>query len=366
MNRKLLYILFGFASLFILYRLYFTEGKKAEGTISVSVHPVVQQDVNIEFKTLGTVEAYSSVDIKSMVTGPLLRTGFQEGDTVKPNQVLFEIDPRPFMITLSETHATLARDKATLIDDELKLKRNEQLVKKGFIAKQDYDTLSANVQSAKAAVKADEAAVFNATLQLQYTTIRAPLSGKTGNILLKPGSIVKANDTNALVTINQINPIYIVFSVSQDKLLPIQENLKQGDVFVQAIINGYDVQNGKLAFIDNNISTTTGTIQLKAIFPNPSQLLWPGEYVSVTVPIKRLLHALLIPSLALSTSQNGFYVYVIDQTLTAHQHKVKPGPTIGDETLIEAGLKPGDNVVVAGQLKLLEGTKVNVSHLQEP
>lgn len=361
MKRKhLIYILSGCIALYLIVH-FFPSGKKAQGEVVVSVSPVIQKDVLVNLQTIGTVQAYSSVDIKSMVTGPLLSTGFKEGEVVEQDQVLFVIDPRQFQASLDQAKAALARDQATLANTQLQVERNTPLLKKGFIAKQDYDTLVANAKSAAATVQADQAAVENAEVQLGYTTIRAPIPGKTGNILLKPGSVIKANDTGALVTINQINPIYVSFSVPQTKLTSIQENMRTGSVPVKAILNNNQIETGALTFVDNTVDVATGTIQLKATFPNKSRRLWPGQYVTVDVPIENIKQALLIPTLALLAGQKGFYVYVVDQDSVVHFRLVTPGPTVENQTVIEQGLKAGERVITAGQLRVKEGTRVDIS-----
>lgn len=361
MKKKYVYIAAGVIFVYIVIRVLMHSGAQQNPNAQgVSVAPVVQQNVVINMQTIGTVQAYSTVDVKSMVTGPLLRAGFKEGDFVEKDQVLFEIDPRSFEAALNQAKANLARDQATLTNNELQVERNTPLLKKGYIAKQDYDTLVANKKSIEATVKADEASVENAALQLSYATIRAPIPGKTGNILLKVGSVIKANDTGALVTINQISPIYVAFSIPQNKLPGIQESLRHGAVKVKAIIRSDQTEEGDVTFVDNSVDVATGTIQLKATFPNELRRLWPGQYVTVDLPVERLQNALLIPSLAILTGQQGFYVYVIDENNIAHLRVVKPGSAVGSQTVIEAGLKVGEKVVTSGQLRLKEGTPVRV------
>ncbi|RDI37208.1 efflux RND transporter periplasmic adaptor subunit [Aquicella lusitana] len=360
MKQKLtyIYIAAGLIFLLLIYYFFFTGHEKQQTEVNVSVSPVIQKDVEVNIQTIGTVQAYATVDIKSMVTGPLLKTGFKEGDVVEENQLLFQIDPRQFAASLNQAKATLARDQATLANAELQVKRNAPLLKRGFVARQDYDTLLANAKSAAATVKADEAAVENAQLQLDYTTVRAPIPGKTGNILLKPGSVIKANDTTPLVTINQINPIYVSFAVPQNKLPALQKRLQSGPLQVKTILNDGHIERGEVTFVDNTVDTTTGTIQLKATFANENRRLWPGQYVTVDLPIEHLQNALLVPSLALLTGQKGFYVYVIDASSIAHIRAVTPGSTVNNQTIIEHGLKKGEKVVTAGQLRLKEGTPV--------
>lgn len=363
--RYLIYFLSGCIILYLLFYFFFNEKEKFSPTIEVTVAKVLQRDVSINVHTLGTVQAYATVDIKSMVTGPLLSTSFKEGDVVEQGQVLFTIDPRPFTAAVSQAKANLARDQATFTNYQLQVSRNNALLKKGYVAKQDYDTINANMKAAAATVKADEAALENAELQLAYSTIRAPIPGKTGNILLKPGSVIKANDTVSLVTINQINPIYIAFSLPQTRLHAIQNSLRKGVVHVTAIINDERLEKGEITFIDNTVDITTGTIQLKATFANKERKLWPGQFVTVEVPIEHVKNAVLIPSPALLTGQNGFYVFVLDKNNVTHMKIVKPGDAVGEDTIITQGLTPGETIVTSGQLRLKEGSKVNINTSRE-
>lgn len=360
MKRKLLYSFLGCVLIYFVAHHFYSSRHKPEMTIEVATSAVAQRNVISNIQTIGTVQAYSSIDIKSMVTGPLLSTGFKEGEMVTQNQKLFVIDPRPFEAALDEAKANLLRDQATLSNNALQVKRNTPLVKKGFIARQDFDTLETNVKAMAATVKADEVAVENAQLQLSYATIEAPISGRTGSIMLKPGSLVKANDTNALVTINQVSPIYITFSIPQNKLPAILDNLQSNMKDVTATINAREAEVGQITFVNNSIDTTTGTVELKATFLNKQLHFWPGQYVTIDLPVDHLQSALLVPSLALLAGQQGFYVYVLDADSVAHVRQVTPGPAIGHETVIEKGLQAGDKVVISGQLKLQDGMKVNV------
>ena len=352
-------------ALLIGYALYYffvsTPPKSANGTITVTASRVLEEKTTVTAQTLGTVEAYASVEIKSMVTGSLINIGFQEGDMVEKDQILFEIDPRPFQAALSQANASQARDQATLKHDQMLLARNEQLVKKGYTSKQDYDSLATNVSAATAAVKASEAAAEHARLQLEYATIRAPITGKTGNISLKLGSVIKANDTIPLVVINQINPIYVTFTLPQNSLAALQTAKQQGSVEVKALLKNQLIETGELIFVDNRIDAATGTIQVKAAFKNTNHPLWPGQHVTVELPIERRTQALLIPSLAIMTSQQGFYVFVLDANKRAHRRNITPGAVVGQRTIIEKGLEKGDQVITSGQLRIQDGAEVSVN-----
>lgn len=345
----------------ILFWHYFIGNKEPiKPLVAVSVKPVKQQNVIVQFQTIGNVQPFATVDVKSMVTGQLVRVGFKEGDLVEKGQILFEIDRRPFQAAYDQANANLMRDEATLMNNKLQVERNAPLLKKAYVSKQDFDTLNATAKAAQATVNADKAAVDNAQLQLDYSLIRAPISGKTGSISLKLGSVIKANDTTALVTINQITPIYVTFSISQDKLPVIQTNLQQGNDSVSAVIANTTTETGKITFVDNTVAANTGTILLKATFQNANQMLWPGQFVNVNLPLEHYSNAILVPTLAVMTAQDGFYVIVVDDQSIAHIRSVKPGSTVDDKTIILDGLKPGEKVIVSGQLRVTDGMQVKV------
>ncbi len=362
-KRKLLfYFLIVMAAIYFATHAFLSKREKSQELIQVTTTPVIQRDVMVNVQAIGTVQAYSSVSIQSMVTGPLIQLGFKEGELVAENQILFSIDPRPFVAEVDQAKANLVRDQATLANVEAQVKRNFPLLKKGYIASQDYDSLVANAKSLAGTVQADAAAVQAAELQLSYTTIRAPVSGKTGVVSLRRGSIVKENDTTSLVTINQINPIYVVFSMPQQQLPAVMNRLQQqGTIPVTALINEKQSAQGKLTFVDNTIDPQTGTVQLKATFANAQQILWPGQFVTVDFPAEEIKQALLIPSLALITGQKGFFVFVIDKEAIVHLRVVTTGPVIQHHTVIQSGLKPGEKIITAGQLKLSGGMKVKIS-----
>lgn len=355
-----IYLVVGCVVLYLIYHFVSSRHVKEIPQTVVSISLVVQRNVNVTYQTIGTVQAYSSVEIKSMVTGPLISAGFKEGDIVNKDQVLFQIDPRQFADALDQAKAALARDQAILNNNNDQVKRNTPLVKKGYVDKQSYDTLVSNAKSLEATVLADQAAIESAQLNLNYATIRAPISGKTGNITLKPGSVIKANDTTPLVTINQINPIYVAFSIPSAKLGVIQDQLRKGDVVVRTFVNKTTIEQGKLVFIDNAVDTATGTIQLKAEFQNEDHRLWPGQYVTVDIGLENIPQAILVPSLAVLTAQKGFYVYVVDENSIAHIRYIKVGPSIADSIVIESGVQAGERVITAGQLRVNDGAKVKI------
>ncbi len=333
--------------------------KMKQVNVPITVAKVIQKNVNVPLTVIGNVQAYSTVNVQSLVDGQLLKTGFTQGDFVKKGQLLFQIDPRPFDAALKQAQATLAHDQAQLDNAQNMVKRNKMLSDKGYIAKQDYDQLVSNKLALEASIKADQAAITSAQLQLNYSTINSPIDGRTGSLQVYPGNIVKAAGNTTLVTITQINPIFVVFSVPQQYLDSLQEAMRKEKVVVYAKV-GDQTETGYLSFIDNTIDTTTGTVQLKATFPNENKMLWPGHYVTVTLPITHLNDALLIPNVAVQTGQSGTYVFVIEKQFARYQ-EVKLGPQLGNQVIVMKGLVPNELVATDGQLQLTDGSSVNIT-----
>lgn len=332
------------------------------GPVSISISQVIQQDVTVMAEAVGTVQAYNTVNVTSLVDGQLLSVGFKEGDMVQPGQILFQIDPRPFQVQLAQAQAGLAKDQASLSTAESALRRNAALLPQGFVAKQDYDTLKNNAAALAATIKADQATVANAQLQLSHATITAPIQGKTGSLLVQVGNLVKASNTNPLVIINQISPIYVAFTLPQEKLPYIQNEMAAGavPVYVEEKIQPDGMLQGTLGFIDNTVDPTTGSIQMKATFPNKDLKLWPGQFVNVKIPQIQIKNALLVPTDAVQAGPNGNYVYVVNANNTVSLRPVTPGASIGENTVITQGLKLGETIVTAGQLRLIDGAQVKV------
>jgi multidrug efflux system membrane fusion protein len=345
------------------YSGYFSSFQKAPAAktmaIKVTAAKVAEENLPLPIGAIGTVQAYSTVSVQSMVAGQLLKVGFKEGDYVKKGQLLFLIDPRPFIAALDQSKANLAHDEANLENAELQVQRNAPLVKKGYIAQQDFDQLVANQKAAQATVDADKAAINTAQLQLAYTKIQSPINGHTGSLQVYPGNIIQVANGTALVTITQIEPIYVSFSVPQQYLAAIQTQNATAPIGVTANIEGKTVQ-GKLSFIDNTVDTSTGTIQLKATFANTDHSLWPGEFVNVTLPTTILPNALIVPNNSIQAGQNGSYVYVINPNSTVTYQSIQTGPMVGNNTVVLKGLQAGQQVVLDGQLRLTNGSAVTV------
>jgi multidrug efflux system membrane fusion protein len=328
----------------------------------VSVATVVQKDVPVQVKTIGRVEAYSTVSVKAQVGGEITRVDFREGQDVKKGDLLFTIDSRPYEIALKQAASLLEKDRALLKNAEGDAKRYEELVQKDYVTKEQYDQLLANRAVLVASVKADEANVADARLQLERCQIRSPIDGRTGSLLIYPGNIIRANDTVSAVVIYQITPIYVAFSVPEQNLPKIKEFTAKGDLKVEAILSDINSASipGVLTFVDNSIDSATGTILLKATFPNKEQALWPGQFLNVVLTLTTEKSVIVVPSQAIQTSQNGQYVFVVKDDLTAEMRPVKVDRSAAEVTVVAEGLKAGEKVVTDGQLRLIPGARVEI------
>lgn len=352
--------------LFLCFLLFFSCSKSSQQKqpppVPVVVTQSVVKDVPIQITAIGNVEAYSSVVIKSRIEGQLIRANFKEGDEVKKGQLLFVIDPRPFEEAVRQAEANLLRDKAQLEFAKADLERYDELVKEELVSRQQYEKIRTTYESLKATVKADEAILNNARLQLNYCYIYSPIDGKIGSLLVHPGNMIKANDTQ-IATINQIIPIYVRFSVPEQELFRIKKAMSQGLLKTEAIVKGVDAnysKEGKVVFIDNAVDPATGTVKLKAEFANRDKILWPGQFVNVVLTLGIKDKAIVIPYRALQTGQKGQYVYVVKEDKTAEIREVQPGLRFGDEVTIEKGLNSGETIVVDGQLRLTPGARVEI------
>jgi multidrug efflux system membrane fusion protein len=328
----------------------------------VSVAPVVQKDVPLEITSVGRVEPILTVSVKALVGGEVTRVIFKEGQVVRKGDTLFTIDPRPFEIALKQAEALLEKDRALLQNAESDVARYAELVKKDYVTKEQYDALVANRDVLAAAVKADEAAAANARLQLEYTTVRSPIDGRTGSLLIDAGNIIKANDTNPAVVIYQMAPIYVQFSVPEQHLPRIKEYMGHESLKTEALpaAGGQAPKPGVLTFVDNAIDQTTGTIMLKATFENGEGVLWPGQFLNVRLILTTEKGAVTVPSQAVQTGQSGQYVYVVKEDKTVELRPVKVSRIFGADSLIDEGLKAGESVVTDGQLRLVPGSRVEI------
>jgi multidrug efflux system membrane fusion protein len=331
--------------------------------VPVVAVPAEQKDVPLQIKAIGNVEASNTVAVKTLVGGEIAEVYFREGQEVSRGSLLFRIDPRPFEAALRQAESALARDRAQALNAQEDAKRYATLSTKGFVSRQEYDKAKTNADALDAVVKADEAAVENARLQLEYTAIMSPIDGRTGSIQVKRGNIMKANDA-VLVTINQIAPINAAFSVPEQELAAIKRYQSSGELQVEARMpqSGTRPATGRLSFIDNAVNMTTGTILLKATFANTDRSLWPGQFVDVLLTLTTEKARVVVPTEAVQTGQQGQYVYVIKEDKTAELRIVTPARTYGSWTVIEKGVSAGETVVTDGQLRLVPGSKVEIKN----
>jgi multidrug efflux system membrane fusion protein len=338
------------------------ETKSKKGTL-VAVPVVVgraeAKDVPVEVRNIGNVEAYSTVTIRSQITGQIIQVHFQEGQEVKAGDLLFSIDPRPAQGALRHAQADLKRDEAQLVSARLEFERQKKLLANSIASQDDYEKAQAAFYGLEATVMADQSAISNATLNLEYTSIRAPIDGRTGNLMVKKGNIVKAPD-DSLVTINQVHPIYVTFSVPEQDLPEIRARMREVALPVQVGVPGDATATvqGELTFIDNSVDATTGRIKLKGTFTNENDVLWPGQFVQATLTLRTLPRAIVVPSHAVQSSQNGEFVFVVKADSTVQKRPVVIGLSLKDAIVIARGVEPGETVVTDGQLRLTEGAKV--------
>ncbi len=394
------------------------EEKKRPG-VPVKVATAIQKDVPVELRAIGNVEAYSAVSIKALVSGELAKVNFTEGQDVKKGDLLMDIDPRPFEAALRQAEANLGstmaqvqQAQANLIRDLAQVKQTEanlardmaqakyaaenaeryaSLVEKNYVAKEQYEQLRTNaealaatvqadkaavdnaqatlqadkaaLENAQAAVRASREAVENAKIQLGYCYIYSPMNGRTGNLFVKPGNIIKANDV-PIVTINQISPIYVTFSIPEQNLPEIKKYMAGGNLKVTAVIpnDEKNPQEGVLTFVDNAVDMTTGTIRLKGTFENREKRLWPGQFVNVILTLTTQPNAILVPSQAIQAGQEGPYVFVVKPDLTVESRPVAVGRSLDGLTVVTQGLQPGETVVTDGQIRLVPGAKVEIKN----
>lgn len=326
----------------------------------VTVSVAAQQAVPIELHAIGNAQAYRAVQVKSMVDGQIDRVLLKQGDYVHAGQLMFELDKRPFQAALDQAIGNLAKDQATAANNEANSKRAQALLKEGVLAVQDAQATQSAADASLAAVQADKAAVQTARVNLGYAEIRAPIEGRAGEILINLGNLVKANDTNPLTTINQIEPIYVSFNVPEADLDAVRSG-GLGKMPVQAAQpNSKQSETGTLSFVDNAVDATTGTIKLLATFPNRDRQLWPGEFLNLVLQVGMDPHAVVVPLAAIQTGPNGKFVYTVQADGTANVVAVNSPRNYRQLAVVESGIKPGDKVIVDGQMGVIPNNKVNV------
>lgn len=329
--------------------------------IPVTVGLAEQQDVPIYLSGIGTVQAFNTVTIKARVDGQLINVAFTEGQDVKAGDVLAQIDPRPFQAQLAGAKAQKARDEAQLANAKRDLDRFSNLLKRAFASQQQVDSQHALVDQLTAAIQGDQAAIDNAEVQLGYTTITSPINGRTGIRLIDAGNIVHASDATGLVMITQLHPIAVIFTLPQDELDEVAHAEAQGPLSVFAFKRDDTTQlaQGKLELIDNRIDPNTGTIRLKAIFPNTDNALWPGLFVNARLLLTVLKDAVTVPQAVVQRGPNGLYAYVVKPDRTVAMQPIKIGQIRNGIAVIDQGLQPGQEVVVDGQYKLHPGSHID-------
>lgn len=362
-------------------------GRRGEAGVPVTVATVTQKDVPLQIDVIGNVEAYSTITVKAQAGGELTQVHFREGDYVKAGDLLFTIDPRPLKAMLNQAEANLAKDEAALGQAEANLVRDKaqqkyaqsqaerygRLLQAGIVSKDQSEQMGSNADALAAAVNADEAAVRsaratvvatkatldNSRVQLEYTTIRSAINGRTGNIMVKQGNIVAANTVD-LTTIHQVEPIYVTFSVPEAQLSAIKRYMSEGQLQVTAMPQGDTAvqERGVLTFVDNAVDTTTGMIKLKGTFANKDHRLWPGVFARVTLRLTMQPDRLVVPNQAVQTGQEGAFVFVVKPDRTVESRPVVTGSRIDQEIVISSGLRPGETVVTEGQLRLGPGVRV--------
>jgi multidrug efflux system membrane fusion protein len=307
------------------------------------------------------VQPLATVVVKSRIDGQIAKVHIKDGQEVKAGDILFTLDSRALEAQLKQAEAMVVRDRAQLANAKREAERQGELVTKNYTSTSKYEEVRTQVATFEASVRSDEAAAENLKIQLSYTTITSPINGRAGAIALKDGNNVKANDTITLVTINQVHPIYVSFSVPQVQLAEIREAMRLGPIEARVQpIGESDVSHdkGTLAFIDNAIDVATGTVNLKATFENKRDVLWPGQFVNVRLTLRVEPDATVVPQAAVQIGQNGTYVYVAKPDDTAEARPVKVGRTVNGETVVTEGLGEGERIVVDGQLRLISGTKI--------
>jgi multidrug efflux system membrane fusion protein len=334
---------------------------KGPPAVPVTVAPVLQETVPIRLQAIGNVEAYQTVSIKARVDGQIVTVNFREGDPVKKGAVLFRVDPRPYEAALRQAEANALRDKAARDQARSQEKRYQELLDKNFVSKEAYAQIRTNAATAEATAGASQAVLENARLNLEYCTIVSPLDGYAGKVLLQAGNMVRANDVNALAVINQVRPIYVNFAVPEQSLPEVRKYRAAGPLAVETLPDpGAPPAQGELIFVDNAVDPSTGTIRLRARFPNVEAALWPGQFVSVTLRLYDQVDAIIIPAPAVQNGPEGQYVYVVGQDLVANVRKISVQRTDGERVIVAKGLEKGERVVTRGQLRLGPKTRVQI------
>jgi multidrug efflux system membrane fusion protein len=334
----------------------------AQPAVPITAASAVRQDVPVTLNAIGSVQAYNTVNVTARVTGELTRVAFEEGRDVRKGDLLLLIDPRSFDIALQAAEADSARDSARAASAAALEQRYADILQKEYVTQQQYEEAKADSRALQATIASDAAACRNARLNLSYCFIRAPISGRTGSLLVREGNLVRANDTNPLVVIQQVVPVYVAFSVPEQYLPSIRAHASKGPLRVDARVSGDSIATytGELTLIDNTVDPSTGTIKLKATFPNTEQALWPGQFVDLALTLATRHDAVVIPASAVQKGQQGDFVFVVkaDQTVAVQPVATESAPN--NTVIVDRGLQADDRVVTDGQLRLSPGAKVDI------
>jgi len=348
-----------------------TGGDKQKGSaaagppaVPVTVQAAEEKTVPVQVQAVGRVMAHAVVSVLSRVDGLVTDVHFEDGQYVQVGDPLFTLDSAPYVAQLRQAQANVAKDQANLENARREMERNKSVVEKGYVSREQYDQAVASANALAATVKADQAAVESAQLQVQYCRINSPITGRAGAVQVDVGNLVKANDTgHPLVVINQVQPIYVSFYVPETSLPEVRKYMASGPLPVAATVPGHEnapVQ-GQLTFLDNTVNTASGTVQLRAVFTNDDRWLWPGQFTQVVLTLASEPNAVVVPSQAVSSGQKGQYVFVVKPDLTAEYRPVTTGQIVGNEIVIQQGVQAGENVVTDGQLRLSDGSHVRIA-----
>jgi len=337
-------------------------GGGPNAAVPVATATVADKAIPLEIDVIGTVEAFSTVSVRAQLTGELTSVTFKEGDDVRKGQVLFTLDRRPLEAALEQARANLQRDAAQAANAKAQAQRYQDLAARGIATREQVDTTQTAAAALEGTLAADRAAVENATVQLQYATIAAPIAGRTGALMVHEGNLIRANDVAPLVVINQVAPIYVSFAIPESRLPELKQYIARGSVKVEALAPNDPGPSsvGRITFVDNTVDPTTGTIRIKGTFPNEARHLWPGQFVNVSVTLTTDPHAIVVPTAAVQAGQQGSYVFVVKPDSTVELRAVTVARTQDNETIIKQGLKPGETVVTDGQLRLTSGSRISI------
>jgi multidrug efflux system membrane fusion protein len=341
------------------------ETKKAQAVSQppapVTVGTAQLRAVPVTVSAVGNITPFSTVQVKSMVTAPVLSANFKPGDFVKKGQLLFQLDDSSFKADLLKAQGQLAKDQAAAVNAQQQAKRYTALFQQGIVAREQNDVMQSAADQAEATVKADQASVESTRINLQYCRIHSPIDGRVGDVLVYPGNVIKAQDA-VLVVINEISPIYVDFAVPEQNLDEIKKHMGSGQLKVQSFFNdpAQPPAVGRLSFIDNSVDPKTGTIGLKATFENSDHRLWPGQFVNTVITLSTIPNAITVPLSAVQNGQKGPYLYVVNAEKKAELRQVTLGPQVQNLQVITSNLKPGETVVTDGQLRVTPNGPVDI------